>query len=319
MKLKFIVPILTLVIVFFSCKNDDDATDNFDSAAQAIIDDELLVEYFQTHYYIPAGVGDTFGVIDTILNNETSLFSQVVSQDVTFDDIEYKVYHLMVEVGVNKKPNRLDSVLVRYSGFLLDSTKFDERNNFYLWFLQSTPGLREGWRYGFENFNSGKHVITPNEPITFKETGKGVIFFPSGLGYTNIGTVGIPPNAPLIFHIELAQVVNPDSDNDGVLDEKEDLNEDGEVFDDDTDEDGFPNYFDSDDDNDRVLTSDEDINGDGDPTNDDTDNDNIPNYLDNDDDNDGILTIDEDANGDGDPRNDDIDDDGIPDYLDTNN
>jgi len=306
------------MVVLFSCKNDDDApVDDFDATAQAIIDDELLVEYFQTHYYIPAEQGETFGVIDTILNNETSLYSQVESQDVTFDDIDYKVYHLMVEVGVNKKPNKLDSVLVRYSGFLLDSTKFDERDNFYLWFLQSTPGLREGWRYGFENFNSGKHVIVPNEPITFEETGKGVIFFPSGLGYTNIGTNGIPPNAPLIFHIELAQVVNPDSDNDGVLDVDEDLNGDEEVFDDDTDGDTFPNYFDIDDDNDGVLTKDEDIDNDGNPANDDTDTDGIPNYIDDDDDNDGKLTRDEDADGDGNPTNDDTDDDGIPDYLDS--
>jgi hypothetical protein len=35
------------------------------------------------------------------------------------------------------------------------------------------------------------------------------------------------------------------------------------------------------------------LNGDGDPTNDDTDNDGVPNYLDKDDDNDGIDSINE--------------------------
>jgi hypothetical protein len=46
-------------------------------------------------------------------------------------------------------------------------------------------------------------------------------------------------------------------------------------------------------DNDGVLTEDEDVDGDGDPTNDDTDNDGVPNYLDPDDDNDGLQTADE--------------------------
>jgi len=283
MKLKYIITTLTLIIVLFSCNKDDDgATDNFDAAAQAIIDDERLVDYFQTHYYIPAEQDEPFGSIDTILNNETPLSSQIQSKSVTFNDINYKVYHLLVEEGVNESPNRLDSVLVRYRGFLLDSTKFDERDKFYLWFQQSTPGLREGWRHGFENFKSGNHIILQGEPITFEDTGKGVIFFPSGLGYTNFGTTGIPPNEPLIFHVELAQVINPDSDNDGILDENEDLDGDGEVFDEDTDEDTFPNYADSDDDNDGILTKDEDANEDGDPTNDDTDGDGVPDYLDSD-------------------------------------
>jgi hypothetical protein len=73
-----------------------------------------------------------------------------------------------------------------------------------------------------------------------------------------------------------------------------------------------------DDDNDSILSINEDLNQDGNLTNDDTDGDGTPNYLDNDDDGDGILTIDEDANGDGDPTNDDTDGDGIPDYLDNN-
>ena len=72
-----------------------------------------------------------------------------------------------------------------------------------------------------------------------------------------------------------------------------------------------------DEDGDGVINEIEDLNGDGDPTNDDTDGDGIPDYEDNDDDGDGILTIDEDLNGDGDPTNDDSDEDGIPEYLDT--
>lgn len=51
-------------------------------------------------------------------------------------------------------------------------------------------------------------------------------------------------------------------------------------IDDDSDGDSRPNYVDADDDGDGVLTVDEDINEDGDPTNDDTNENGIPNYLD---------------------------------------
>jgi len=71
-----------------------------------------------------------------------------------------------------------------------------------------------------------------------------------------------------------------------------------------------------DDDMDGVFNYLEDIDGDGNLDNDDSDNDGIPNYQDDDDDNDGILTADEDTDGDGDWSNDDEDGDGIVDYLD---
>lgn len=71
-------------------------------------------------------------------------------------------------------------------------------------------------------------------------------------------------------------------------------------------------------DGDSVPDTFEDINGDNNLENDDTDNDGTPDYLDEDDDNDGVNTIDEDYDGDNDPRNDDTDDDSIPNYLDNN-
>jgi len=71
-----------------------------------------------------------------------------------------------------------------------------------------------------------------------------------------------------------------------------------------------------DNDDDRVPDVLEDLNADGNYNNDDTDNDGIPNYKDNDDDDDGILTVNEDSNFNGDPTDDDFDYDGIPNFLD---
>ncbi|WP_298514041.1 Calx-beta domain-containing protein [uncultured Kordia sp.] len=71
-----------------------------------------------------------------------------------------------------------------------------------------------------------------------------------------------------------------DTDGDGIFDTFEDVNGDNDLENDDTDDDGIPNYQDADDDGDGVNTADEDYDGDNDPTNDDSDGDQIPDYLD---------------------------------------
>ena len=114
-----------------------------------------------------------------------------------------------------------------------------------------------------------------------------------------------------------------DDENDGIPNDMEDANGNGDLGDDDTDGDGIPNYQDDDDDGDTVISeyeivyggrsSDNRVNP---PTFLDTDNDGIPNHLDMDDDGDGVITLDEDYNGNGDPTDDDVNGNGIPDYLD---
>jgi len=114
---------------------------------------------------------------------------------------------------------------------------------------------------------------------------------------------------------------NNDSDGDGVVDQIEDANTDGDNNPatnpgPDTDGDSKPNYLDTDDDGDSILTRYEDYNNDGNWLNDNIDGDSQPNYLDNDDDNDSVLTVHEDVNGDGDPTNDDTDSDFIWNMID---
>lgn len=112
-----------------------------------------------------------------------------------------------------------------------------------------------------------------------------------------------------------------DDDNDGVDTAQEDLNGDGNVENDDTDNDGIPNYLDEDDDNDNVDTILE-ITGIGAGATGatyifiDTDGDTIENYIDNDDDGDGVLSHHEDHNHNGTPVDDDINANSIPDFLD---
>ena len=258
MKIKNILLILLLSTVIFSCDTNGNGNDeNFDAAAQAIIDDEALVEYLQTHY-----LKEEDDAIWTIENGEEAIINNVEEQEIIKDDITYTLYYLNKNIGVGASPKEPDSVLVTYAGMTLDSVVFDSRNSL-TWF--SLTGLVSGWSYGLINFNGGTKVTEADESFKYENSGDGYIFFPSGLGYGNVPQSVIPENSPLIFKIELNDVNPSDHDNDGVLSYLEDINEDGDVKNDDSDEDSIPDYLDIDDDGDGILTKDElgDENGDG--------------------------------------------------------
>lgn len=122
-------------------------------------------------------------------------------------------------------------------------------------------------------------------------------------------------NNEAVFTILLTE-----DDNDGVPSELEDLNNNGDLEDDDTDGDGIPNYLDFDDDGDNVPTSIEKPNyteADGLSNAQDTDGDGTPDYLDADDDQDGVPTINEESVNQNNSPTDDIRDinSGLADYL----
>jgi len=273
MKIKKLILLSILSIIVFSCKNDDDNTEPFDAAAQALTDDNALVEYLQSHYL------NDDGGIWTITNGETALMNSVESKVVLKDDISYKYYFLKQQEGVTTSPTVVDSVLTTYTGMLLDSTVFDS-TSYLTWF--SLTDVIDGWRYGFTNFKGGNRVLRDDESFYYENGGEGILFLPSGLAYGNNSQGLIPQSSPLVFQFTLNDVNDSDHDNDGVLSILEDLDNDNNVKNDDTDEDGFPNYLDNDDDGDGILTKDEDANGDGNLFNDDTDGDGIPNFLDKD-------------------------------------
>ena len=274
MKFKYFFYFL-LAAAFITCSDDDDPKDNHDPVAQALIDDEILVNFLQSHY-----INDDKRV-DTIMNGEIPLMDYVEIEDVTSNDIKYKLYIYTNFEGVGLNPTRNDSVLLGYEGFTIDSVRFDKSSvEASGWPWLQLPKTIEGWQYGIPYFKEGNKVIHPDESFSYQNAGKGVIFIPSGLAYGNFAQGLIPKNGVLYFYVELGAVKIVDTDSDTVADYLEDINDNNDVTDDDTDGDGIPNYLDRDDDGDEKLTIDEDANGDGDPTNDDTDGDGIPDYLD---------------------------------------
>jgi FKBP-type peptidyl-prolyl cis-trans isomerase FkpA len=128
---------------------------------------------------------------------------------------------------------------------------------------------------------SGSFSENPDGTFDFYDYGQGVLFIPSGLAYYANAQPGIPEYSPLIFSLSLFTLKASDHDGDGVFSKDEDIDGDGNPFNDDTDGDGTADMYDADDDGDGVLTRDElDLDENGIPG--DSDSDGIPNYLDSD-------------------------------------
>ncbi len=121
----------------------------------------------------------------------------------------------------------------------------------------------------------------------------------------------VPPSSPNVTETFIANagtfIITTEysfDDGDGIPAIDEDLNNNGDLEDDDTDGDGIPNYRDEDDDGDNVPTSQEGVNTSDLSQSRDTDGDGDPDYLDRDDDDDGINTDQETTDGDANPAND---------------
>lgn len=95
--------------------------------------------------------------------------------------------YIITQEGTGPNPTIQSTVTVRYKGYFLDGSVFDqtqgtETTSFLL------GGVIEGWQ-----------ECVP----LLKKGGKGTFWIPSALAYGPSGRGSIPPNTPLIFDIEL--------------------------------------------------------------------------------------------------------------------
>ena len=108
---------------------------------------------------------------------------------------ELKIEDLVTGKGEAVKNG--DVVSVHYTGTLLDGTKFDSSKDRGQPFTTRIPGqVIQGWNRGIPGMKVG---------------GKRKLTIPSSLGYGPQGQGKIPPNATLVFEIELLDVKTPNA------------------------------------------------------------------------------------------------------------
>lgn len=249
--LKLYVLIVFGTSLLFSCKKDDNPSFTpprpYDEQyANEIIEIE---EYLTTHYLEGTGLNANIIKIpedgtQTPLSQHPDLTFKIVNKH----DIEYKLYYIKFNEGINESPSHVDSVFVSYRGWRLDGEQFDYAPN-PLWL--TLDGVIEGWPQIFPEFKTGIYNATSD---SFEDSGSGIVIIPSGLGYYNRTQTNIPAYSPTVFNITLNTLRYRDHDRDGIQSrfEVENLGDDPRKYD--SDGDGVPNYLDIDDDNDGILT-----------------------------------------------------------------
>ena len=319
MKYKLYILLITILLLGFSCGDDDDdgiiEVPEADRTEQQVIDNDSLVSYLQSHYVDASLLSNNPTISFTEINinqlpddgelpnpNQNSLLIDIVETlTTTYFDVEYEYYILKINQGGSENsPNFSDKVRVSYEGTLMDDTVFDSSSTPVDFDLTSTIA---GWGRVLPEFNLAEDfVINSDGTVTYNNPGIGIMFLPSGLGYYSAAAGSVPVYSNLIFKFKVFQSELNDHDFDNVPSHLEDINGDYDLTNDNSDDDTFADFVDSDDDNDGTLTIDEDLEpdsdltvdrdgdgdptndiGDGDPINDDTDGDGIPNYLDPDD------------------------------------
>lgn len=102
------------------------------------------------------------------------------------------LFYIIEEEGSGDSPSFTANVEVRYKGYFTNGNVFDQTtgDNTREFNLQE---VITGWRIGVPKMKKG---------------GKAMFFIPASLGYGFFGSGGIPPNAVLIFEIELVNFSN---------------------------------------------------------------------------------------------------------------
>lgn len=322
--------IFYILIILTGCKGDDGGILEGDPprllSEVAVENEAEILDFLQTHYYNyedfqnPPENFDNEIIIKPIGlqdSDKTPLIEQVNTIDILVsnqefsleveEEVNHRMYYIIAKNGNDISPYVADSTLIRYKGLNFDLESFDQSLNFN-WIELS--GFIRGVANGISKLKGSKEFSDLGDGnVDFPNSGVGIIFIPSGLGYFNsnqAALAGLNRYEPAIFSIELGRVVeNTDSDNDGIPNRFEDLNNNNNPFDENTDEQtekerglpiGIANFRDLDDDGDGVPTREEISNPDGTlavqfptaenpnivPVFPDDDNNGIPDYLDGD-------------------------------------
>jgi hypothetical protein len=299
--------VMASFVVSCAREDSDSVTPKRDYAEQYATDSANIEEFLQTHYMVVTNNAGNTEDQDVSFyeipegGTQTSVWDQTTyplqAHYVAQDDITYKVYYIQLRQGsgsTSKSPCNVDRVLTSYRGSYIYTKKetinevevekitlkqFEESitpNNYF-----ALTSVIKGWSEIFPKFKTGSYSANPDGTLSFNNFGAGIMFIPSGLGYYNNATGGIPSYSPLIFSFKLYEIQRVDNDNDGLPSYLEDVNssivnadgtisiingvadgyvrvlKEGEDNPDDTDGDGTPDFLDVDDDGDFFTTASE--------------------------------------------------------------
>lgn len=266
-------------LLLWNCKPDDNTAEIVDRDRQEVFNENIkeIETFLKTNSVEVQEDGVSFETVSSEANNSIwkqtdyplqsvalkNLPYHTTSQGLTKtnDNVEYTVYYLILNEGGGEKPMIHDNVFTSYTGYNFDKTIFD---TYKFGFWSAYPAFSTysenipGYTQILQKIKTAASIIDNGDgTYTYDNPGRVLVFIPSGLGYFASPAGSIGAYKPIIFDIKLILSKEVDHDNDGILDKYEDVNGNGDLWDDDTDGDGKPNFIDVDDDGDGYTTREE--------------------------------------------------------------
>lgn len=169
-----------------SCSNKEKAAAD-SNAAQEVAENEPLEGEI-----VPKGKTQMPYSAD-FFKNEANKATATSAADSTYVETASGLKYAVIKEGTGKQPKATDTVKVNYAGQLtdLDATEFDSS------YQRGEPisfplnGVIKGWTEGLQ---------------LMKEGAVYEFYIPADLAYGEQGGGPVPPNAPLIFQVELIEV-----------------------------------------------------------------------------------------------------------------
>ncbi len=274
-KIYSLIALIYALITLTSCNNSGGDTPTYETRnrAEVYTEDITEIEAYLKAVYIKT-VSDNDIVLDSIKTGtpQISVWNQTtyplqnftVKNDTrnTFktdgridDNVNYKIYYLVLNEGGGSTPSAIDSTFVTYKGWNLKNKIFDQ-NFDGLWFtFPDGASSISGFRQILQKVKTAASSTQNSDgSISYLNYGRVMVFIPSGLAYFNTSTSNIDAYAPIAFNINLLKLKERDHDYDRIHSKNEDQNNDKDYFNDDTDGDGTPDFLDYDDDNDGFYT-----------------------------------------------------------------
>ncbi len=138
-------------------------------------------------------IGLTIGYASISFAQTTSPFSAFFKEKNSTPKVIDDVFFTIEKQGNGASPKRGDYVKLKYVGKLLDATVFDESKN--------EPFV---FRLGYRQVIQGWEMAIPQLKIGTKAT----LYIPSNRAYGNRDVDKIPANSPLIFEVEMLEILS---------------------------------------------------------------------------------------------------------------
>ena len=189
-----------MVSVVVSCVKDEGASD----AEQSVIDNKIIVDYLATHKLDSTATHPGNHINWTIVpanDGDETLADISVKDSSTTGGVVYYYYYIEIEEGENiDGGSSTELMVVDFNEYLLDdtmlSTSENEDDAVELEIKSRISGIRISLKHFFTGVLSADN-LDPNYRTDTDVPGRGIIIFPSGVGYKDIGDDKIAPNQPI--------------------------------------------------------------------------------------------------------------------------